>query len=402
MNYSYVAYTKDRKLVKGKLSAPDDGRATDLLSYGGYQVVSLKSSVPFFDKEKLLDRFSVIKPREVVVFSRQLALLLESGSDIVTCLELIQSQIVNPALRRIVADVVSDIRGGSSLSTALSKHPQAFSQMYYRAMAAGEQGGSLEVVLRQMAEYTEKRIATEKKLKSALTYPIIVAVIAILVVGLLVTFVLPTFIDMIAGLGGELPLATRILMAITDWFGSYGPFLMVGLLLAVVAIMVYIKTPGGKYRWDTLILKAPVLGRIFLLSELSRCCQSMAMLFKVGLPLPEIMSMAVHSTTNKAMAEALIEVQQELIAGEGLARPMSKRKIFLPLMVQMVKVGEGTGNLDQTLVTVAQSYEVEGDDRITAAVGLIQPAMIIIIGLVVGFIAVALISAMFGMHAKMA
>lgn len=402
MNYSYVAYTKDRKLVKGKLSATDEEKAADLLSYGGYQVVSLKTVVPFFDKEKLLARFSVVKPREVIMFSHQLALLLESGSDIVTCLELIQTQIMNPTLNRIISEVISDIRGGSSLSTALSKHPQAFSQMYHRAMAAGEQGGNLEIVLRQMAEYMERRLATEKKLKAALSYPLIVAVVAVLVVGVLVTFVLPTFIDMLAGFGTELPLPTRILMAITDWLGNYGPFLMVVMLLAAVGGMVYLKTPAGKYRGDRLLLKLPVVGHIFLLSELSRCCQAMAMLFKVGLPLPEIMAMAIHSTTNKAMVEALTEVQQELIAGEGLSRPMSKRKLFLPLMVQMVKVGEGTGNLDRTLATVAQSYEVEGDDRITAAVGLIQPAMIVIIGLVVGFIAVALVTAMFGMHAHMA
>ncbi|MCL0082713.1 type II secretion system F family protein [Dehalococcoidia bacterium] len=401
MDYSYVAYTKDRKLVKGKLSAPNEERATDLLSYGGYQVASLKPVVPFFDKEKLLARFSRIKPREIIMFSRQLALLLESGNDIVTSLELLQSQIINPTLNRIIAEVISDLRGGSSLSTALSKHPQAFSQMYHRAMAAGEQGGNLEIVLRQMAEYMERRVITEKKLKDALTYPVIVAVVAVLVVGILVTFVLPTFIEMLTGFGAELPLPTRMLVAITDWLGNYGAFLMVLMLLAAGSGLVYIKTPAGKYQWDRLLLRLPVVGRIFLLSELSRCCQAMAMLFKVGLPLPEIMAMAIHSTTNKAMVEALTEVQQELIAGEGLSRPMAKRKLFLPLMVQMVKVGEETGNLDQALATVALSYETEGDDRTTAAVGLIQPAMIVILGLIVGFIVLALVSAMWGMYAQL-
>lgn len=401
MDFLYVAYTEDRRLVKGKLSATNEETAADLLSYGGYQVVSLKSVVPFFDKEKLLARFSRVKPREIIMFSRQLALLLESGTDIVTSLELLQSQITNRTLKRVLGEVASDIRGGSSMSTALSKHPRAFSQMYHRAIAAGEQGGNLEIVLRQMADYIERGVTTEKKIKNALTYPLIVAVVAIVVVGILVTFVLPTFTGLFTAFGAELPLATRMLIAITDWLGHYGLYLIVVMLLAAGLGWVYIKTPAGKYQWDRLLLRLPVVGRIFLLSELSRCCQAMAMLFRVGLPLPEIMAMAIHSTNNKAMVEALTGVQQELIRGEGLSRPMAKRKLFLPLMVQMVGVGEETGNLDNTLATVAESFEVEADDRTSSAVGLIQPAMIVIIGLIVGFIALALVSAMFGMYGQL-
>ena len=160
MQYSYVAYTEDKKLVKGKLSATGEEAATNLLSYGGYQVVNLKEVVPFFNMEKLTAAFSKVKTREIIMFSRQLALLLESGTDIVTSLELLQSQVTNHTLKGIIGEVVSEIRGGASLSTALSKHPRAFSQMYHRAIAAGEQGGNLEVVLRQMADYIERGATT--------------------------------------------------------------------------------------------------------------------------------------------------------------------------------------------------------------------------------------------------
>ncbi len=400
MDFLYVAYTEDRRLVKGKLSATSEEVAADLLSYGGYQVVSLKSVVPFFDKEKLLARFSRIKPREIIMFSRQLALLLESGTDIVTSLELLQSQITNRTLKRIIGEVASDIRGGSSVSTALSKHPRAFSQMYHRAVAAGEQGGNLEIVLRQMADYIERGATTEKKIKSALTYPLIVTVVAIIVIAILVTFVLPAFTDLFTAFGAELPLATRMLIAITDWLGRYGLYFIVVMLLAAGVGWVYIKTPAGKYQWDKLSLHLPVVGRILLLSELSRSCRTMALLFRVGLPLPEILALAIHSSSNRAMVEALTGVQQELIRGEGLSRPMAKRKLFLPLMVQMVGVGEETGNLDNTLATVAQSYEIEGDDRTSAAVGLIMPAMIIIIGSIVAFVAISLVSAMYGVYGQ--
>ena len=400
MDFLYVAYTEDKRLVKGKLSATSEETATDLLSYGGYQVVSLKSVVPFFDKEKLLSRFSRIKPQEIVMFSRQLALLLESGTDIVTSLELLQSQVTNQALKRIIGEIASDIRGGSSLSVALSKHPQAFSQMYYRAIAAGEQGGNLEIVLRQMADYIERGAATEKKIKSALTYPIIVSIVAIIVIAILVTFILPSFTSLYSQFGAALPLPTRILMGATDLLSNYGLYLLLVIAAAAGIGYVYIKTPAGKYQWNKLLLHLPVLGRINLLSELSRCCRTMALLVRVGLPLPEILTMAIHGSSNKVIEEALTEVQQELIRGEGLSRPMVKRELFLPLMVQMVGVGEETGNLDNTLATVAESFEVEADDKTDSAVGLIQPAMTVIIGLIVAFIALALMSAMYSIYGQ--
>ncbi|MCD6390609.1 MAG: type II secretion system F family protein, partial [Dehalococcoidia bacterium] len=182
MDFVYTAYTEDKKLVKGKVSSTSEEAAAELLSYGGYRVISLKKVTPLLDKEKLLAHFSRIKAQEIVMFSRQLALLLESGTDIVTSLDLLQDQIANQTLRRIIAEVASDIRGGSPLSSALSKHPRAFSPMYSQAIAAGEQGGNLEVVLRQMADYMERGVNTEKKIKNALTYPIIVAVVAVIVV----------------------------------------------------------------------------------------------------------------------------------------------------------------------------------------------------------------------------
>jgi type IV pilus assembly protein PilC len=371
-----------------------------LLNYGGYQVVSLKLVTPFFNAEKLLARFSRIKPREIIMFSRQLALLLESGTDIVTSLELLQSQITNRTLRRMLGEVASDIRGGSSLSSALSKHPRAFPELYHRTIAAGEQAGNLEIVLRQMADYVERGALTEKKIKNALMYPFVLAIVAVGVVGVLVTFVLPTFTSLYAAFGAKLPAPTRMLISVSGWLGNYGLYLLVAVVVLVGIGYAYIKTPAGKYQWDKLMLSLPVVGRINQLSELSRCCRTVALLFRVGLPLPEVMNLAVHGANNKVVAKDLSEVQQELIRGEGLSKPMSRRKTFLPLMVQMVGVGEETGNLDNTLTTVAQSYEIEADDRTSSAVGLLQPAMVVIIAVVVGFIAVSLVSAMYSIYGQ--
>ena len=401
MDFQYIAYTSERRLVKGRLSATNEEAAANLLNYGGYQVVSLKTITPFFNLGNLAARFSRIKSREIIMFSRQLALLLESGTDIVTALELLQGQATNRTLRGVIGEVASDIRGGSSLSTAMGKHPRAFPEIYHRTIAAGEQGGNLEVVLRQMADFLERGVVTEKKIKSALAYPFILAIVAVVVVAILVTFVMPTFVGLYESFKVELPLPTRLLIGITSWLLEYGLYLILAVVAVVAIGYIYIRTPAGKYQFDKLMLGLPVVGRITLLSELSRSCRTMALLFRVGLPLPEVMSLAIHGSNNKVMVEGLTEVQQELIRGQGLSKPMGKRKLFLPLMVQMVGVGEETGNLDNTLTTVAQSYEVEADDRTSSAVGLIQPAMVAIIAVVVGFIAIALVSAMYSIYGQL-
>jgi len=401
MDFVYTAYTEDRKIVKGKVSSISEEAATELLGYGGYRVINLKKVVPLFDTEKLLARFSRIKPPEIVMFSRQLALLLESGTDIVTSLDLLQDQIANQTLRKIIAEVSSDIRGGSPLSRALSKHSRAFSPMYSQAIAAGEQGGNLEVVLRQMADYLERGATTEKKIKGALTYPFMVVLVAVVVIGILITFVFPSFISFYAQIGADLPLATRILIGVTDWFSHYGLYLIIVILAVVGAIYAYVKTPAGKYRWHKMMLHLPVVGRIVQLSELSRCCRTMSLLIRVGLPLPEVLAATIRSTNNKAIEESLTEVQQALIRGEGLAQPMAKRDLFLPLMTQMVRVGEETGNLENTLVTVAESFETETNDKTTAAVGLIQPVITVFLGLVVGFVVLAMLSAMYSVYGQL-
>jgi type IV pilus assembly protein PilC len=221
------------------------------------------------------------------------------------------------------------------------------------------------------------------------------------VVALMVVFVLPTFTQLYSSFGAEQPMTTVIFLNVANWLIDYGLYLLIGIVAVVVAAVLYYRTPSGNYRISKLSLRLPVIGRILILSELSRACRTISLLFRVGLPLPDVMAMASQGTTNKVVSEALDEVRRELIRGQGLSKPMSKNTLFLPLMVQMASVGEGTGNLDQTLTTVAESYEMEADDRTDAAVGLIQPIMTIAIGLVVGFIALSLMSAMYSMYGQL-
>jgi len=399
MVYQYFGYTKDNKIVKGTISSSTEEIARQILTNSGYRVVSLKPVTTFMPSHGFLS-ISRVKPEAIVMFSRQLALLLESGIDIVTALGLLQSQTSSKTLKAVLKEVISDLRSGHRLSAALDKHPKIFPPIYRRSLSVGEQTGGLETVLRQVADYMEREITTAKKVKGALRYPIIVAIVAVIVIGVLTSFVLPAFVDLYSTLGAELPLTTRILIDTMDWLNSHGLYLGAGIAIAVALAFTYIKTPAGKYNWHKLLLKLPLVGRVTQLNELARCCRSMSLLFRAGLPLPEIMALAVQSSNNRVLAKALSEVRQDMIKGEGLSRPMAKSEIFLPMMVQMVRVGEETGNLDVTLLSIAQTFETEAEDKTQSLVGLIQPAMTIVIGAIVAFIALSLVSAMYSVYGQ--
>lgn len=389
MDYTYVSYTENRQIVRGRISAASEQAAADMLANVGYRVVSLKHVTPFLpDLSKLLQ--GKIKPAEIITFSQQLALLLESGVGIVQSLELLQNQTSDRQLKKVLIEIVSDLRGGSSLTAALAKHPQVFSNMYCKMVGVGEQTGGLEIVLRNLADYTERQAGAMRKLKTALTYPAIVLCVAIVVVAILITFALPPIVGLFASLGGELPITTRALLATVDLLNNYGLYLLVVLAGLGIAGFIYSRTPAGRYFRDKMLLRLPLLGRLVLLTELARGCRSMSLLFRAGLPLPEVMTLTAQASSNRVVAKALGEVEQDMLKGEGLAEPMRKRRVFMPLMVEMTKVGEETGNLDAVLITVAENYEIEADRRTQTLISMIEPAMTIGMGLVVGFLALSI------------
>ncbi|MFC1916007.1 type II secretion system F family protein [Chloroflexota bacterium] len=400
MVYQYIAYNEKGEVVRGKLPAENEEAATDLLGYAGYQAIRLNPYVPFLNVEKLSTSLGRVNPNEIILLYRQLAMLLESGIDIVASLELLQEQAANRTLKKILAEVISDLRSGQQLSRALDKHPRVFSTMYCQLLSVGEQSGELETMLEQVADYMEKEITTVKETKSAMTYPVITFFVTIVVIGLMVTFVLPSFGTLYSSLGVDLPASTQILINIANNVQSYWTYIVLGGLAIAGLSFIYIKTPGGRYKWDKLILHLPIVGRVSHLSELARLCRSMSLLFRSGLPLTEVLPLLIQSSRNQALAKGLIAVQQDMVKGEGLSRPMAKNKLFLPMMVQMVRIGEEAGNLDATLLSVARSYEAEAKDKTRSLITLVQPAMTLIIGLVIGLLALSLVSAMYSLYGE--
>jgi type IV pilus assembly protein PilC len=389
MEFEYVGYTPERRVTKGRITANNVQDAGGKLSSNGYQVLSLKEMGPAITGMPALFQKGASQ-QEIILFSRQLALLLESGVGIVQSLELLKAQTTNKALAGMLDTIIRDLRAGSPLSASLEKHPKAFNKMYCKIIAVGEQTGQLEGVLRNLASYEEQASAAARKIKQAMTYPIIVLVLAVAVGFLAVTFVLPPIMNMFSTLGGKVPLITQILIAVVTFMGNYGVYVMMAVVIACLALYSYSKTPDGSLLKDTLSLRIPVIGRLIQVNALSRICRSITILFRSGLPLPDILTLTAESSGNRVISTALMQVEQDIIKGEGLAKAMHKLPIFLPLMVEMTRVGEETGNLDNTLGIVADSFEIEAADKLTTVLGMIEPAMTIIIGLAVGFLALSI------------
>jgi type IV pilus assembly protein PilC len=400
MVYQYIACSEAGEIVKGKLSATSEDAVTDMLNYAGYRLINLKPYVPFLSMERLSGQLFRVKPGEVILFYRQLALLLESGVNIATSLDLLREQMTNRGFKRVMGDVLADLRGGSQLSAAMSKHPDIFSPLACRSLSIGEQTGGLETMLKQIADYMEKEAAASKSIKGALTYPVIAAVITVVVVGVLVFFVLPSFSNLYSSLGVELPALTRMMIDVSTMLRDNMLFIMVGLILVVGLAIVYFRTGEGRYQMDRLLMRLPMLGRVRHLNELARTCRSISLLFHAGLPLTEIMPLVIQGSSSRVMAQALYDVQQDMLKGEGLSQPMMKNPLFLPMMVQMVKVGEETGNLEASLLAVAQNYESEAEDKTKALISIIPPVMTVIIAGIVGLIALSLVSAMYSIYGE--
>jgi len=400
MVFQYIAYNEKGEVVKGKLPAVNEETANDLLGYAGYQAISLKPYIPFLNVDKLTTGLFRVKPGDIILMYRQMAMLLESGIDIVASLELLQEQATNRALKRVLGEVISDLHAGHQLSKALGKHPRVFSPIYCKLIGVGEQSGDLETVLKQVADYMEKEVTTAKETKGALMYPVITSIVTVGVVVVLVTFVLPSFGSLYSSLGVDMPASAQLLIDLSGKLKEYWTYVMLGMLAVLGLAYIYIRTPNGRAKWDRLILRLPLIGRVCHLNELSRLCRSMSLLFRSGLPLTEILPLLIQSSRNRAISTALIDVQQDMIKGEGISRPMAKNRLFLPMMVQMVRVGEETGNLDVTLLAVSRSYDAEAEDKTRSLIALIQPAMTMTIGMVIAAIAFSLVSAMYSIYGQ--
>ena len=396
ISYRYVATNSQGKLVKGSLKAENEVEVERILVDQGYHPVNVEVVPSMFSLEEALPTLFSVKPRDVIIFSRQLATLMRSGISLLPALEILQSQVTTSrTFNKILESIANDIGSGSSFSQAISKHPKAFSDIYCRTISVGEQSGNLEIVLNRMADYHERQGAISKKIGKALSYPLMILGLGIVVVIVLMTVVMPQLLTMFTSMGAELPLPTKILIWLTDFFTANILYILVaGVLLAAVTLWM-MKQPAGRRILDRLKLAVPVIGPATLLAELARLSRTMAVLINAGLNLQEVMDMIPQSSNNMLIRDALSQVNEGLLLGGGLSEPMSRIDLFPPLLVQMVAVGEESNTLDFTLGVVADFYEVSAEEKTSAMVGMLGPALTVAMALGVGFIAISVLMPMY-------
>jgi type IV pilus assembly protein PilC len=334
--------------------------------------------------------------KELMHFSRQLAVFIKAGIPILDALEAIQEEMGNKRFRSILDDIVERLRSGSTFSDAASAHSDAFPPYYLGILQSAELTGRLDTVLVQLSDYIEREVEARQKVKSALTYPAVIAVMSVVVVVVLVTFVLPRFQTFFKGLGAKLPLPTRILLSFSNFLTDHWFVIIAALLATILAVVLTLRSDPGKAARDRIILRLPIVGDLMQHVILERFCRILSSMLTAGVQLPEAMRVTSVATNNRVYQAGLSEAREAMLRGEGLARPLSESGLFPPSAKQMFRVGEATGTLDEQLETAATYFERELDYKIKRFTDLFEPAVILAMGGVVGFVAVALVSAMYG------
>ncbi len=402
MAYKYQAYTTDKKIIEGTIEVASESLAEGALYRAGFQrILSLQEITPGLSLEKLVPTLFGVKTEEVIDFSNQLATLVESGISLVTSLELLGQQNTKKPLKKIIAEMVEEIQGGSSFSEALSHYPKIFTSTYCQTIKASEQAGHLDTGLKQAAGYLEKQAAVNRKIKHAMIYPSFILLMAAGVSILLITVALPPLVNLFKSLNAQLPWMTRLLITVATFLLDNGLYVLAGLAFIIMLSVFLLRLPSVKLARDRFMLKIPVIGNIIIERSMQYFCQTTAMLLQAGLRLPAIMDIIIQSSRNRIIHQALGQVRDSLMMGEGLSQPMGENRLFPPLLVEMVVVGEKTGALDSTLVTLADFYEKKVSRRIDSLVAMIEPALTVIVGLVVIFIALSMITPLYSILRSM-
>jgi type IV pilus assembly protein PilC len=333
----------------------------------------------------------------LAIFTRQFSVMIDAGLPLVQCLEILGAQQADKAFQRIIEAVQADVEKGSTLQTALSKHPKAFNDLYVNMVGAGESGGILDIILQRLSGYIEKAVKLTAKVKGAMTYPVAVITIAITVVVIIMVKVIPVFSAMYDGMGAKLPYPTLICMAISNALINYSWLIIIGIVLIVVGLKQYYKTPAGHLQIDALLLKLPVLGDVLRKVAVARFCRTLGTLISSGVPILEGMEITARTAGNMVIQNAILKSKDAVEQGRNISTPLAETKVFPPMVVQMVGVGEATGALDAMLSKVADFYEDEVDNAVANLTSLMEPIMIAMLGGIIGFIVVAMYMPIFGM-----
>jgi len=343
-----------------------------------------------------------VSPKNLAVFTRQFSVMIDAGLPLVQCLEILGTQEEDKHFAATILQTRTDVESGASLADAMKKHPKVFDPLFTNMIAAGEAGGILDTILKRLATYIEKAVKLKSQVKSAMIYPIAVIAIAVIVVGVILWKVIPTFASLFAGLGAVLPLPTRIVIGMSNGMVAFGPFIIVGAIGIGYGFKQYYNTDGGKRVIDGIVLKLPILGLIMRKIAVARFCRTLATLLSSGVPILDGLDITARTSGNTVIEDAIQLTRKSIERGETISAPLKETGVFPPMVTQMISVGETTGALDTMLAKIADFYEEEVDTAVAGLLTLLEPVMIAFLGGVVGGIVIAMYLPIFDLISKLA
>ena len=394
--FKYAVRDKAGKAVEGTLDGENKDAVSAKLRSMGYVIVSLEQSGNLLASLNAISFGTGVKNKDITIFSRQFATMIGAGLSLTKCLSILGQQTESPALRVIITQIGRDVESGQSLSDAMSKHPKVFPPIFVNMVRSGETGGVLDEVLNRVADHFEREEMIKGRIKSAMTYPIAMGSLVLLVLIAMLIFVVPTFQTMFSSMGGTLPLPTQILVNISEGArGLPGLLTVIFAIAAVVAFRWWKGTEAGLYAWDSIKLRMPVFGKLIRKMALSRFTRTFGTLVSAGVPILSALDIVGSTSGNEVIHRAVRKVRAAIKEGETIAKPLSENPIFPAMVVQMISVGEETGALDSMLGKVAEFYDEEVTAGVDGLTSLIEPLMMATLGVVVGGIVIALYMPMF-------
>jgi type IV pilus assembly protein PilC len=394
--YTYKVRDKQGKILQGSLDADSTTLVANKLREMGFVPLAIdKKASGGLKTEIKLPGAGKPKIKDIAVFSRQFAVMIDSGLSLLRALYILEEQTENKVLAKILGEVRQDVEKGSSLSQALGRHPKTFNRLYVSMVRSGEIGGSLDRVLIQLADTIEKQVALRQKIKSAMTYPVAVLALVILILMAMLVFIVPTFKTLYDDLGGTLPLPTRVLLAVSAIMVKALPIIILAVTGFVFAFKRWIESDKGRAVWDSFKLRVPVFGKLVRLIALTRFSKTLAALLRSGVPILESLEITSDTVGNTVVAAAVKDVQEGVKQGEPIAKRLENHPVFPPMVVQMLAVGEETGAVDTMLEKVGDFYEREVEATVESLTSLLEPLLICVLGGAVGSMVVSLYMPMF-------
>ena len=391
--FEYTARSSTGQIQKGQLEAQSTEEVSAHVRKNRMILVSVRQA----PKAIKLGMGPRIKTRDIVIFTRQFATMINAGLPLVQSLTILAQQSENKALQEVTRAVVYDVEAGNTLADAFAKHPKAFSDLYVNMVAAGEAGGILDTILLRLAVFLEKNDALVRKVKGAMIYPGVILSVAGIAIAVLLVFVIPTFQEMFASVNMELPLPTRIVIGLSDGLITYWWVILAAIGAGIFGIRKYYGTPVGRKNLDSMLLRAPVLGDIIRKSSVSRFTRTLGTLISSGVSILDGLEITAKTSGNRVVHDAVMESRQSIAGGETIAAPLERSKVFPPMVISMIAVGEQTGGLDEMLAKIADFYDEEVDVAVSALLSLMEPVMIVVLGVIVGGMVIAMYLPIFDM-----